>query len=258
MSHKNDEEKVLRHLKQGGVSNNRLLERTELSEERYTGAKRRLLEAGLVEKMAGRGGGLRLTRKGAREANKLSSVGTSSVDRERELYEPLIGCLQEDDDGDGAPLTVGDSSSLLVRGKWSNPDVTMVQVKEYPNLFRKEIYITTFEVKQWDRWGVSAAFEAASQARFSHESYLVLEWAKEVRFNLEDSIYRIDQVVAACNRFGVGLATMTPHRSSWKFEIHVDAIPRNPNPYEADLFLETFFERYPEEKKRIAEYMAGK
>ena len=245
-----DRNRILKTLLQdGGLSNARIRALTKLEDDRYLEVKNELLKENLVKKYQCRGGGLRLTRRGKQHVDLLANPeGQSAVSKERELYEPLIALLQEEVEQDDADRTiVRDTSSLMIQGKWSNPDVTSVEIKQYEYLNKHELYITTYEVKKWESWDVSAVFEAASHARFAHEAYIVLEWARGVELSLEDNTYGVDKIVAACGRFGVGLITLHPFRSGWSHEVHIDAIPKVPSDQDADYFLSVFFEKYDRE-----------
>jgi hypothetical protein len=97
--------------------------------------------------------------------------------------------------------------------------------------------ITTYEVKQWNRWDVTAVFEAASHARFAHETWVVLEWPTSAgELVLPDP--RVDHLVRECQRFGVGLATLQPYYSKYRFHEHLEPDPRTPTDADVESWLE--------------------
>lgn len=138
-----------------------------------------------------RGGGIRLTRKGERESPAYDGQ-SSAVGGESELYKPLVSFLEAQADEDGLQAVVCSTHSLRARGQWQNPDVTRVAIEYYPNLRKMQVTVTTYEVKQFPHWSVDAVYEAASNHRFSHEAYVVLEWPKDLDFSITDPTYKVD------------------------------------------------------------------
>lgn len=220
-----------------GLSNQRIKNELNLRDERYDAVKQELLEAGEVEKYVCRGGGIRLTAKGDVAAKPQveaeAKKATSSVKKEENLYPFLIDALLREAPDD----VVFNTGSLRKRGKWQNPDVTQVSVEVYRRLRKKNIVITTYEVKQWGRWDVTAVFEAASHARFAHETWVVLEWpASAGPLVVPDP--RVDQLLRECQRFGVGLATLQPHYTKYRLYEYLEPDPRAPGDAEVENWLE--------------------
>ena len=168
---------------------------------------------------------------------------TSTVDKESDLYKPLITLLEMQAKEDGVEAIVCPTHSLRARGRWQNPDVTHLAIERYPHLRQTRIVVTTYEVKQFPRWNVDAVYEAASHRRFAHRSYIVLEWPKNIEFSLTDPTYRLDQIFRECQRFDVGLATLHRHYNSYRFRERYEARQTPPKDEDIESWLEHVFER---------------
>lgn len=223
---------------QGGTSNQQIRSTLNLTDKRYDDLKGKLIADEIIEKYRCRGGGIRLTAKGAKK-NALPGA-TSAVKNEQALYPHLVKSLVAEAEENEEVAVVFDTNSLRKRGKWSNPDVTRIAIRHFPILRTHKIIVSTFEVKQWGRWNVEAVYEAASQRRFAHEAYVVLEWAKDV------PIEGLEDINAVCGRFGVGLVTMQPYYKSFRHIVHLDAEPHNPPDDNVEEFLGYVFEKRAE------------
>ncbi|WP_421954062.1 hypothetical protein [Polaromonas sp.] len=104
--------------------------------------------------------------------------------------------------------------------------------------------LTTYELKQWKRWNVESVFEAASQRRFAHESYVVLEWAKG------EEVVGLEEIASVCSRFGVGLLTLHPYYSSFRYTVQLDAEKHEtPDDY-VEEYLGYVFEKNEDAKQK--------
>ncbi|WP_437728183.1 hypothetical protein [Sorangium sp. So ce861] len=248
MARTSDRDRVLNLLAEtGGLSNARIKVELNLSDERYEQVRNGLIEEGLAEKYVCRGGGLRLTKKSEREVSP-EYEAKSSVDKEQELYAPLVDALLRD-----SPESVAfDTASLRKRGKWQNPDVTQVSVEVYPLLRRRRVLLTTYEVKQWGAWDVNAVFEAASHARFAHDGFVVLEWAEKT-FSLSDP--RLDKMVRECQRFGIGLATLGRYYSHYRIHVRLESVSKEPTDSDVEEWLDYALSRRKEALERFRTLM---
>ena len=243
-----DRDRILNLLAEGeGLSNARIKMELGLGDDRYDDLRSVLIEDGLAEKYVCRGGGLRLTKRGEREISP-EYEATSSVDKEADLYAPLVDALFREN-----PQSVAfDTSSLRKRGKWQNPDVTQVMVEVYPNLRRRRVVLTTFEVKQWGAWDVSAVFEAASHARFAHEGLVVLEWTDK-KFSISDP--RVANIVRECQRFGIGMATLEPFYSQYRVHTHLEPESKRPDDSDVEEWLDYALSRRADARVRFTDLM---
>lgn len=230
---------------QGRSSNRNVRSSLGLSDDRYAKIKQELLDEKLIEKARGQGGGVQLTTRGMKEKTLPNAV--SFVENEKALYDPFVTILEEESAENEEPALVINTSSLRKSGKWSNPDVTKISVRTFPILRSHRVLLTTYEIKQWKRWNVDSVFEAASQRRFAHEAYVVLEWAKSVE------VVGLEEMVSVCSRFGVGLLTLHPHYASFQYAIQLDAEKHAPSDDYVEEYLGYVFEKNEGAKKKYDE-----
>lgn len=221
---------------QGRVSNRNVRSTLRLSDERYSKIKEELLAEKLIEKVTGQGGGVQITNKGMKEKTLPDAV--SSFRNEQALYSPFVATLNDESKENGEAALVIDTSALRKSGKWSNPDVTKVSVRKFPILKTHRIQLTTYELKQWKRWNIDSVFEAASHRRFANEAYVVLEWAKG------EEVVGLEEMIAVCSRFGVGLLTLHPYYSTFRYITQLEAEKNSPAEDYVEEYLGYVFEKY--------------
>lgn len=163
----------------------------------------------------------------------------SSVPNEKALYEPYIKVIRSESSENEEPAMVIDTSALRKSGKWSNPDITKISIRKFPILRTHKILVTTYELKQWNRWNIASVFEAASHRRFAHEAYVVLEWAKG------EDVLGLDEMIAVCSRFGVGLLTLHPYYKGYRYDVQLEAEKNNASEDYLEEYLSYVFEKYP-------------
>jgi hypothetical protein len=243
MSRLSDRDRILLLLSEtDGLSNLRIKTELNLADDRYAAVRKELIDDNLVEKYVCKGGGIRLTRKGEMESPAYEGP-SSTVENEAALYQPLIAFLEVQAREDGVQAVLCPTHYLKARGKWQNPDVTRIAIAYYRNLRKTHVTVTTYEVKQFRCWNVSAVFEAAAHHRFSHEAYVVLEWPNGVDFSLTDPTYKLNQIVRECQRFGVGLATLHPYFNSYRLRPRLEPAPSTPDDDDVETWLDYVFSR---------------
>jgi len=151
---------------------------------------------------------------------------------------------------------VCNTGSLRSKGKWQNPDVTQVTIEYYPRLRSRRVVVTTFEVKRYPDWDVACVYEAASQKRFAHESYVVLELPRDIPFD-DAALHplRVDQIVRECERFGVGLAVLQPHYKSYKLMQQIETVQVVPADEDVEKWLDYMFLRREKEAVLFEKFM---
>jgi hypothetical protein len=169
--------------------------------------------------------------------------GKLFVDREWELYEPLRKWVAEEWAKGVTPvdffevrITGSPRNRERNSGKWSRPDVTLVQVNSYEYLAQPILDVTTFEVKKAsDAEDIRSVFESAAHSRRAHFSYLVVE--------VDGPEYEFpERFVSELERFSIGLIFMWKRKGKWDFEEQEWETDRlNPEPEELNALLETFF-----------------
>ena len=246
MPRSKDRDRLVWLLKEQGRASNRYIRSTlGLTDERYARIRQELIEEETIEKVKGQGGGVQLTKQGYKES--VLEEATSSVPNEKALYAPYVQIIRAEAEENEEPAIVVDTSALRKSGKWSNPDITKISIRKFPILRSHRIMVTTYELKQWGRWNIESVFEAASQRRFAHEAYVVLEWAKN------EEVLGLDEMMAVCSRFGVGLLTMHPYYRSYRYDIQLEAERNSASEDYLEEYLGYVFEKYPDIKNQYDE-----
>ncbi len=158
-------------------------------------------------------------------------------------------CLEDSQESDVrsfAQITAG----LKKKGKWQNPDVTQITLETYPRLGKEEIIVTTYEVKLWNCWDITAVFESACHRRFSHEAIVVLEWLPDVvAFSLSDASYKVLDLANECRATGVGLYTLEKRGKSYQIYAHIEPIRHVPPHSKLEDWLEYFLTKNSDAEK---------
>lgn len=250
MARTSDRDRILGILSDAGrgLSNQRVRTALGRGEDRYDLVKNELLNEGLIEKYRARGGAIRLTKKGERQVTPDENGKASQVTKEAELYPFLVDTLNKDFDDDLA--FAFDTGRFRKRGQWKNPDVTSVSIEVYPWLHRRNVLVTTYEVKRYGDTNVTCVFEAASHASFANQAYVVFEWLD--MFDVSD--VRIAQVISECQKFGVGLSTLEKYHSSYRLIERIAPVSQRA-PLDADIneWLEYAFDHDDAAKKSFLE-----
>ena len=106
--------------------------------------------------------------------------------------------------------------------------------------------VTTYEVKRYGDTDVACVFEAASHASFAHQAYVVLEWLGA--FDISD--VRIAQIVAECQKFGIGLSTLEQHYRSYRVNERIVPAPvKVPLDRDVEEWLEYVFDHDDDAKQ---------
>lgn len=239
-----DKERIVKALAGAdkALTNSYLKNELNLPNERYSKVRDELIDEKIVEKYRCHGGGIQLTNDGKKQVSKYKKIN-SSVSSEKDLYKPLYNFLEQTIKDDQQSGIVIDTSALCKKGKWQNPDMLQIIIDNYSYLGKKEVVLTSYEVKQWGRWDIHVVFEAASHRRFVHKSIVVLEWSKKVEFSMTDTTYKIDEIVRECQRFGVGLSILRPWYNSFRLHSYIEPKLNTPNESDIETFLEYVFSR---------------
>lgn len=246
-----DERRLLELVPTDGtfIGNKKLQRRSNLGKI-YWRTQKELVSKGILTRGKGRGGSVaRLAPE--HEVAQLPAKGKSAVKKESELYEPLRKWLAEEW---GEDVEGGDFFEVLVTGtpkhkeraggKWSRPDVTLVQVNSYDYLPQPVLDVTTFEVKKFpDAEDIRSVYETASHSRRTHFSYLVTE--------VPDPEYELpERFVSELERFHLGLIFMWKKGNKWEFEEQEWETERlSPEPEELNRLLKEFFQHCTRQKQ---------
>lgn len=232
------------------IGNVTLLRRSKLGDE-YWKIRNELIDAGFLTRGKGRGGSV------ASFAAEVQAPATGvrktkqHVQKESELYEPLKEWLNK---VWGEAVTPGDFFEVCITatpkgkarsgGKWSRPDITLVQVNNYEYLAQPILEVTTFEIKKFsDAEDIRSIYETAAHSRWAHFSYLVVE--------VPDEDYEFpERFMSELERFKLGFIFMWKKKNEWKFDEQEWETDRlNPDPKELNALLTTFFKSNKREKE---------
>ncbi|MGB8478826.1 MAG: hypothetical protein WCE63_08295 [Acidobacteriaceae bacterium] len=238
----------------GGFIGNTSLQRKSKLRKRYWAIRQELLDGEYLDRGKGRGGSVAraaIHAKVPREGKR----GNLNVRRESELYEPLARWLKEEW-GKDVDKAGGDFFQVLVTGsprgrlratgKWTRPDVTLVELNSYEYLHQRILDVTTFEVKKFsDAENLLSVFEAAAHSRWAHYSYLVVE-SRDADDELPE------RFTSELERFHIGLIYMWKEKGEWQFDRSVYETNRlAPEPKELNALLTEFFRI---DKSRASEF----
>jgi hypothetical protein len=231
------------------IGNTALIRRSKLG-DRYWKVRDQLINAGFLTRGKGRGGSVARFAADVQTPPSAIRKAKLHVQKESELYAPLKEWL---DTIWGADVTPGDFFEVRVTatpkgrrvggGKWSRPDVTLVQVNNYDYLAQPVLEVTTFEIKKFsDAEDIRAIYETAAHSRWAHFSYLVVE--------VPDGDYEFpERFMSELERFNLGLIFMWKEKGVWEFDEQEWETDRlNPDPTELNALLTTFFKNPDREK----------
>jgi hypothetical protein len=179
----------------------------DLSNDEYRKALEELTDAGLVRLGRGRGGSL-ARQDCALEATDVPEETTGLVQRESDLYQPLVDWLlstleTQDRFFWDAQITATPQGRRRSTGKWSRPDVTSVEVSRSEWLPQISLSISSYEVKRFcDAERLESVYEAKAHGRWAHRSNLVVEAPPGQDWQLPDEV--LDEIT----RFDLGLYVM--------------------------------------------------
>lgn len=232
------------------IGNTRLRQKLEVSIDSYFKLRQELEKKGLVKLGKGRGGSIA---RAERSVESLASDKLASL--EDELWDPLVAWLEknwgEEVTGRGDHLWVKKTAKLNRKGKWSTPDVTLVQLMSFDYLKEKVVELTTFEVKRFQEASdPKSLYEAAAHQRWAHSVYLVAEVP-------EKGTLLPEWLSGEANRFGVGLMTMYKSDGGNSYEVEEILPPGVHYPENEYLneMLANFFEPEAKWKKEFMDVM---
>ncbi|MBF0098279.1 MAG: hypothetical protein HQM04_02910 [Magnetococcales bacterium] len=198
-----------------------------LSTIRYGKVKEELLNDGVIEKCGGQGGGIRLA--------KYNTVRRQQNREEQKLYAPFITMLEKEITANKEAALTYNTSTVKRKIKWGNPDVTKISIRHLPFFQTTRITVTTYEIKAFDKFDISSAYEAIAHKRFAQEAYLALEWSKD---EPEEKIpYHVEEIRKICEDHGIGLIVLLHNGSELDYQIYQEPKRNLHNDVEVDAFL---------------------
>ena len=231
------------------IGNTSLIRRSKLG-DRYWSVRNGMIAKGILALGKGRGGSVARVVADGDSRPSQSAKTKHLVKKESELYQPLRAWVEEIWGKDREPgdffearITATPKGRRKADGKWTRPDITLVQVNNYEYLAQPILDVTTFEVKKFsDAQDIRSVYEAAAHSRWAHYSFLVVEVP-------DDEFEFPPRFMSELERFHLGLITMWKVKSDWEFEQEVWETQRlNPDPAELNSLLETFFKHNQNQK----------
>ncbi|MGO9078703.1 MAG: hypothetical protein ACLQDY_06625 [Streptosporangiaceae bacterium] len=248
--------RILARLPQDGTAVGQIRMRglVDLSNDEYRKAVEELAQAQLVRLGRGRGGSL------ARQETKLDTgpapeETTGLVQRESELYRPLLDWLQSTLESQGgffwdAQITANPQGRRRSSGQWSRPDVTSVEVWRSEWLPQINLTISSYEVKRFcDAERLESVYEAKAHGRWAHRSNLVLEAPRSQEWQPPDEV--LDEI----KRFDLGLYLMIRREdNSYRIRQMIPPGAQHPEPALQTDLLEYYFR---DDKKSAEQYKSA-
>lgn len=237
--------------KEGFVGNVFLRSRLGTSSEEYWAIREELIKGGLIQTGKGRGGSVSRTTKGIAKAEPAIPKGL--VKDEKDLYKPLEKWLDENlgrapkESGDffRVKITAPPSGYKRKSGKWSRPDLVLVEVNRFEYLPGCTIDVTTFEVKQYkDAENLTSVYEAAAHTRWANNAYLVIEVPDP-----EDPL--AERVLSELARYHIGLLVVYKKDGKYECDEKLEPLRQNPEPKEQDSLLKMFFKEDEKSEKQF-------
>lgn len=225
-----DQDRLLGALPADGtfVTNKKIREQLNLSDNRYWEVRNQLLKEGKLILGLGYGGRVALkidtTAKppSAKErAEQIDEIREEAVE-ESTLYVPFADEIRKRSKDEGFEQTIVQVTAWAgardTGGPWSRPDVCRVSIRNLIYLGQKAVEVTTFEIKSFI-CDVQGVYEALAHSRRAHRSYLALY----KKGNLDEKVAeRLGRVETECARTGIGLIIFTDPKNFETYETRVE------------------------------------
>ena len=159
--------------------------------------------------------------------------------RERDLYEPMRDVIHRDWARDQRiePLAV-EITALQGRrdtgGRYTRPDIVLVELKSYRYIPGKTLEVVTFEIKPRGAIDVTCVYEALAHRRAATRSFVLLHVP-----NADDPTAGLDAVQAEAGNHGIGMIVASEPDDYETWITRVDARRVAPDPSQLDDFIHT-------------------
>lgn len=215
----------------------KFISKTNKLDDDYWTVRNELITEGVVGKGKGKGGSVYLL-KTAKPVSIENTTPMTKKSKEKDLYKPFLETLQsfwtKDNDIKNYIIEItANQGSKDTGGKWTRPDITIIDIKTFPFYPSKILEVITFEIKPSNGYGIEAVFETAAHTIFAHKSYLAIHYLKEDYENDE----LIETIRKRCEMFGVGLI-LFKEPADWATVILIsESKHNNPDPSEINKFI---------------------
>lgn len=119
-------------------------------------------------------------------------------------------------------------------GRWTRPDLALVSVCRHEYVPGVVLEVTTFEIKDTDKFDVTGVFEAAAHSAFAHKSYLAIKVANGASGSSD-----LERVRQECRRFGIGLLLFNDPYNRDTFDVQIESKNHTPSPSAVNRFIST-------------------
>lgn len=251
-----DEDRLLKEIPKDGstVGNVTLRERLGWSADKYWKVRDLLIDNKELALGRGKGGSVRRTKAiefkaTAEDQTTDARTGTASQVDEQQLYPRIARVLREEWSNDLRleqffVEQTAKQGSKSTGGKWTRPDLVLVSVTTFQNLWGRFVDVTSFEVKTHNNFDVTAIYEALAHRRAATRAYVLISVPPE---NADGLSERLDDMLEEATRHGIGLIVAADVSSYSTWDVRADPQVSQPDPETLDEFLET---QIAEENKR--------
>jgi len=245
------EKKLLALVPDGqSVGNVTLRSSLDWDDKLYWLIRNRLVDRGVLGLGRGRGGSVRLVQSttvspptplGAATAVPvvLGEPTPSGRIAEDALYEPLAKVLRtewvKDRRYDDAVVEItARQGSKATGGRWSRPDIVVASLTTYAWVPGKYFDVTTFEVKPFDGFDVTAVYEALAHLRSATRAYVLVHVPEALREPFEETL---QAATDEADRHHVGFIVVGDPGDWETWDVRVEARRREPDPGRLNEFL---------------------
>jgi len=151
----------------------------------------------------------------------------------------------------GTHLTIASvtaTSGPIGAGRWSRPDLALVNLWRHKYQPQQHLEVYGFEVKRDGGCDLTSVHETLAHKRLVHFAYLVWH-LKSGSFT--DPLFAT--IKENCAAYGLGLISFSDHRDGSSFVIHLEANRGEPDDDAVDEFIETRFDE--QQKKRLLSWL---
>ncbi|TFG08531.1 hypothetical protein EU538_06955 [Candidatus Thorarchaeota archaeon] len=241
-------QKVLSKLPKDGsfVSNDKIYESLGMTPEEFYAVQAKLVNEGKVVVGRGRYGRTALVVDGSsmgEEEQYNNGLGSSSDEElQEELRRYFDRKLKPNYEPSPPNLYISKITAQTRPGRRvpNLPDVSILTIMKYDFVPSVNLEVITADVWKHGTLVLEAVYETKSHSIYSHRSYLVFEWIKDVDFERSGRDARI--ILGEAKRLGIGLIEMRPvDEDKWDFRTILDPELNHPELGELNSFIDLRF-----------------
>lgn len=253
-----EETELIRRLPPDGsaIPNQRLMASLGWPDDHYWLVRNQLVERGIIERGRGRGGTVRLATDDDIVESPVATPPAGTVKRHRRygnehsLYGPMrdviaTGWAKEQGIEPKAVALTAQQGRRNTGGRYTRPDILVVNIRTYPYLPGKRLDVITFEIKPRNAIDVTCVYEALAHRQAATHAYVLLHIPEA-----DTKKIHLDPVIQAAAAHGIGLIVAVDPADYATWETHLDAVRHEPDP---DLLNQCIQRQLPpKDRDRIA------